>query len=333
MPDFIYTARTFEGERVSGRVAATTQREAVSLLSGRSLYPVEVAAEKPAGRRRGGRRVSGQTMATAYGQMAALMRSGVPLLRSLKVLTEQTSNTSLKEVLEEVCRRVEDGSTLADAMERHPKVFGEMAVNMVRAGGEGGFLEDALDRVAQFTEQQEDLKSRTMGALAYPMFLAAVGSIVVTGLLVFFVPSFAEMFDRLREQGELPALTDWLLATSLTLQKWWTVILIVLAVLLLYLRNQLATEAGRRLSDRLKLRVPMLGSVFQNLAVARFCRVLGTLLRNGVPILRSLEISRQACSNRMLADAVGAASENISAGEALAEPLERSGYFPAPWSR
>jgi general secretion pathway protein F/type IV pilus assembly protein PilC len=328
MPDFTYTARTLNGERINGTVAAATQREAVAILSGKSLFPVEVTAEKSAARRGLSRRVSGQVMATSYGQMAALMRSGVPLLRSLKVLTEQTSNNVLKEVLQDVCHRVEDGATLADAMDRYPKVFSEMAVNMVRAGGEGGFLEDALDRVAQFTEQQEDLKSRTLGALAYPLFLASVGTIIVSCLLIFFVPSFADMFDRLREQGELPFLTDWLLWTSTTLQTWWIMVLIVVLLIGLYVRNKLATEAGRRFGDRAKLRLPLLGPIFQNLAVARFCRVLGTLLRNGVPILKSLEISRKACSNRMLSDAVGQASENISAGEALAEPLARSGYFP-----
>ena len=328
MPDFTYIARTLDGERVNGTIAAATQREALSLLSGQSLFPVDVTAEKPASRLATSRRVSGQVMATSYGQMAALMRSGVPLLRSLTVLTEQTSNAALKEVLQDVCHRVEDGATLADAMDRYPKVFSEMAVNMVRAGGEGGFLEDALDRVAQFTEQQEDLKSRTLGALAYPMFLASVGTIIVSCLLIFFVPSFADLFDRLRQQGELPIVTDWLLWTSTTLQRWWIVILVVIALMVLYTRNQVATEAGRRLSDRVKLGLPMLGPIFQNLAVARFCRVLGTLLHNGVPILQSLEISRKACSNRMLSDAVEAASENIAAGEALAEPLDRSGYFP-----
>ncbi len=327
MPDFTYLARNGDGEKVSGRIVAATQREAASLLSGRALFPVKVEAEKTSGSLRI-RRVSGQVMANSYAQLAGLLRSGVPLLRSLSVLKDQSSNKSLRIVLEDVHHRVEDGSNMADAMERHPKVFSEMATNMVRAGGEGGFLEDVLDHVAQFTEQQEDLKSRTLGALAYPIFLGSVGTIVVVSLLVFFVPSFADLFDRLRERGELPAATDLLLLTSVTLQKWGLVILIGLVVLGAYIRNQMATESGRLLTDRIKLQLPLLGSVFQNLAVARFCRVLGTLLHNGVPILTSLEISRKAASNRILSAAVSEASENISAGESLAEPLAQSGYFP-----
>jgi general secretion pathway protein F/type IV pilus assembly protein PilC len=199
---------------------------------------------------------------------------------------------------------------------------------MVRAGGEGGFLEDALERIAQFTEQQEDLKSRTMGALAYPVFLASVGIVVVTGLLIFFVPNFAEIFDRLREQGELPAITDYLLWFSETLKRWWFVILAVVGIAVAYLRVYLGTEAGRRRGDYLRLKLPLVGGVFQSLAVARFCRVLGTLIHNGVPILKSLDVSRDASGNRILSEAIQKASENISSGESLAPPLAQSGHFP-----
>ena len=147
-------------------------------------------------------------------------------------------------------------------------------------------------------------------------------------LIIFFVPRFGEMFDSLRDRGELPVLTDWLLAFSNTLREWWLVVLMVLAFLFLLLRYRLQTEAGRRVSDGLKLRIPIAGTIFQNLAVARFCRVLGTLLRNGVPILKSLEISREAAGNRVLSDAISQASENITAGESLAKPLAASGHFP-----
>ena len=151
------------------------------------------------------RRVRGQQMAITYAQLSALMRSGVPLLRSLAVLREQSSHRTLKEVLEDVHHRVEEGASLAEAMAHYPGVFSDLAVQMVRAGGEGGFLEEALDRVAQFTEQSEDLKSRTVGALAYPIFLSVVGTLVVTVLIVFFVPRFAVIFESLRTRGELPA--------------------------------------------------------------------------------------------------------------------------------
>lgn len=329
MPDFSYIARDLHGQKVTGVLAAGSRREAIALLAGKSLFPIEVAAdEQQAKRSISRRRVSRQLVATTYAQLAALMRSGVPLLRSLTVLRDQTSHEGLKGILEDVHGRVEQGETLADAMVRHPRTFNEMAVSMVRAGGEGGFLEEALDRVASFTEQQEDLKARTMGALAYPVFLATVGTLVVGGLLVFFVPSFEEMFSRLRDRGELPAMTDWLLWFSKSLQSWgWVVLLAGLGVAL-YLRSRMTTSEGRRGFDAFKLSLPLVGKIFLNLAVARFCRVLGTLLRNGVPILKSLEISRETAGNRVLEEAIEQATENISSGESLAAPLAASGRFP-----
>jgi general secretion pathway protein F/type IV pilus assembly protein PilC len=293
------------------------------------LFPLNVAAAKAASAGfLQSKKVRGQQMAVVYAQLAALLRSGVPLLRSIAVLREQSSKPVLKEILNDVYAKVESGSTFAEAIARHPGAFGEMAVNMVRAGGEGGFLEDALERVAQFTEQQEDLKGRTMGALAYPIFLATVGTLVVMGLMIFFVPKFASLFDNLRERGELPAATEILLWISDTMRAWWWIVAIAAAGVYLWLKNWLATPQGRFVSDLLKLRAPVIGAIYQALAVSRFCRVLGTLLKNGVPILKSLEISREAAGNKLLSQAIADASENISAGQSLAEPLAASGYFP-----
>jgi general secretion pathway protein F/type IV pilus assembly protein PilC len=203
-----------------------------------------------------------------------------------------------------------------------------MAVSMVRAGGEGGFLEEALARVAEFTESQDDLRKRTVGAVAYPAFLAVTGTVIVTVLVVFFVPRFSQLFARLRERGELPPLTDLLLNGSEILQHWGLAILAVILGAFFFVRRWLRTEAGRWWRDRVRLRLPLAGPIFLGLAVSRFCRVLGTLLHNGVPILRSLEISRDATGNRVLAAAIGEATENISAGQPLAGPLAASGQFP-----
>jgi general secretion pathway protein F/type IV pilus assembly protein PilC len=274
------------------------------------------------------RRVNGQLMAITYSQLSALMRSGVPLLRAIGVIRDQTSHRGLKTVLDEVYHRVEEGATLADAMARYPRVFNELAVNMVRAGGEGGFLEEALERVAKFTEQFEDLKGRTTGALAYPVFLAVVGTTIVTVLIVFFVPRFAEVFENLRAKGEMPALTEWLLWFSNTIRGMWPVFLVGTVALVVFVRGRLATENGKKMADAIKIRIPLVGPVFLSLAVARFCRVLGTMLRNGVPILKSLEVSRDATGNRVLAQAIEEASENISGGQSLAAPLRACGHFP-----
>lgn len=328
MPDFVYVARDATGQRVTGSIAAASQREAVTLLAGQALFPLRVHSAPVQGPRMGGG-VKGQTMAVTYAQMASLLHSGVPLLRALEVLRKQVTNQTLSRALGAVRERVEQGSTLGDAMARHPRVFSEMAINMARAGGEGGFLEEALERVAAFTEQQEDLKARTVGALAYPIFLALVGSTIVTALIIFFVPQFDELFRSLRDQGELPALTEWLLWFSKSLKSWGLLVLLGAVMALVAVRAKLATEEGRVLRDRVKLKLPLLGPVFLSLAVARFCRVLGTLLRNGVPILKSLEISRETSGNLVLAGAILDALENISAGQSLATPLGASGHFPA----
>lgn len=328
MPEFSYTARNASGEKVTGTLTADGEHDMMGLLASRSLFPIEIRAESVVVEDQKIRRVPAQLMATTYAQMADLLQSGVPLLRTIEVLQKQTTHQRLKHVLGQLHRHVEDGATLAEAMRRFPRVFSEMAISMVSAGGEGGFLEEALSRVAEFTEAQEDLRKRTVGAVIYPAILAVVGSVVVVVLLVFFVPKFNDLFDQLRQRGELPLLTDWLLWTSDQIWRWGVVVIAVVVAIGWYIRRWLETEPGRLWNDRARLRLPLVGPIFLSLAVARFCRVLGTLLRNGVPILRSLDISSAATANRVLAAAIGEATENISAGQSLAEPLGRSGQFP-----
>jgi general secretion pathway protein F/type IV pilus assembly protein PilC len=330
MPTFAYIARDLSGKQVNGTVDATGEREVAAILSDRSLFPVSVKdvgtpAVSLLGRRK---KVKGQTMAVFYSQLASLLRAGVPMIRSLNVLAEQSSDTVLKEVIADIRNRVEEGEPLGDSMARFPRVFSEMACNMVRAGSEGGFLEDALNRVGDFTELQEDLKGRTISALAYPIFLFSVGTVVLSALLVFFVPKFDMLFERLRKTGQMPYATELLLAFSNFLQSYGWILLAVVAVALVSIRMKLQTDAGKAMADRAKLKIPVLGGILMNLAVARFCRVLGTLLGNGVPILKSLEISGTAAGNRLLRDSVSAAAENIRSGESLAKPLRASGHFP-----
>ena len=333
MPQFAYIARDMQGQKVAGTIEAGNPRDATAQLAARNLFPTEVKAaegkESVASRSSiTNRRVKGQVMATFYSQMSSLLRSGVPMLRAITVLSQQSTDATLSAVLTEIKGRVEDGEPLGQAMARYPKVFSDMGVNMTRAGAEGGFLEDALERVGTFTELQEDLKGRTISALAYPIFLFGVGSIVITILLVFFVPKFDLMFDRLREKGEMPWVTDALLSFSRMLQSYGWLLLLAMAAAIFYLRVRLASEAGKEWADRVKLKIPVLGGILMNLAVARFCRVLGTLLGNGVPILKSLDISRTATGNRLLSRSIADAAENIRSGDTLASPLKASGHFP-----
>src|SRR5436309_926226 len=203
MAEFTYEARAKTGTMNQGTLTAGSEREAMAILDARGLFPVRIQAIQSQASRRWGKKVKGRHLATMYSQLADLLHSGVPLLRSLEILERQSVQPAVTEVLREVRAEVADGTGLSEAMSQHPHVFNELTVSMVKAGQEGGFLEDVLKRVADFTEHQEDLKSKVVGALAYPVFLAAVGTIVLLILVVFVVPKFERTFDKLRERGDL----------------------------------------------------------------------------------------------------------------------------------
>jgi general secretion pathway protein F/type IV pilus assembly protein PilC len=328
MPEFNYDALSKAGQKSSGTLTATSEREAASMLDARGLFPVNIKAIRAKGSSGSGKRVKGRIMATFYAQLADLMHSGVPLLKALDVLEAQSVHPGLSAVLREVRAKVADGITLADAMRPFPNVFNELAVSMVRAGQEGGFLEDVLKRIAAFTDHQEDLKGKVVGALAYPVFLAVVGLIVLNVLVIFFVPKFEQIFQKLKEKDELPALTTGLMGLSHFMQDyWWVVIGLVVGSYVLY-RKWVRTESGRLKMDRFRLRLPGFGKLYLGLSLSRFTRILGTMLHNGIPILKALQIAKDSTGNKVLAHAIEQSAENITAGQKLAEPFRRNEYFP-----
>ncbi len=328
MPEFTYVAMG-RGGRSQGNLTAASEREVLAMLDARGLSPISIVPAKPASR--GfvwGRRVKSRYMAAFYAQLADLIKSGVPLLKSLDILERQTSQGIFAQVIREIRARVADGSGLAEAMSQHPNIFNELAVSMVRAGQEGGFLEDVLRRIADFTEHQEDLKSKVIGALAYPIFLAVAGFTVLNVLVIFFVPKFEPIFKKLEEKGELPSLTSGLIAASRFIQGWWWLILALLIAGFFSLRAWMKSDSGRLVVDAWKLRIPGAGTIYLNLAVARFSRILGTLLQNGIPILQALRIAKGSAGNRVLSDAIEKAAENLKGGSALARPLAAANLFP-----
>jgi general secretion pathway protein F/type IV pilus assembly protein PilC len=330
MPDFEYIAREISGREVTGLLTAGSEQEVVSSLAGKSLFPTRIALAETAVRQQQsvGKRVAAKHLAIVYSQLSDLLSSGVPLLRSLEILEQQASRPAVTAVLQDVRQQVADGTRLADSMRKHPRVFGELAISMVRAGEEGGFLEDALKRISIFTEHHEDLKNRVMGAMAYPAFLMVACIGIVMGILVFLVPKFAPVFDRLAEKGELPLATVILLSGSDLLQKYGIWMAAGIAIAGGWLYNYTKTDEGRMRFDGIRLRLKGLGPIVRSLAISRFCRILGTLLKNGVPILQSLRIAKDATGNRVLSEAISVAAESISAGKSLARPLGSSGHFP-----
>jgi general secretion pathway protein F len=330
MPDFDYIARELTGKQVTGTLSAGSEKDALSVLQSQSLFPMQIGLSEATRKQavKGSKRVPAKYLTVFYNQLSDLLRSGVPLLRSMQLLEDQISHPALKFVVEDVREQVAEGTRLNDAMRRHPKAFNSLTVSMVRAGEEGGFLEDVLARVAAFNDHQEELKGKVTGAMVYPLFLMIVGSIIVTVLMVVFVPEFAQMFKRMEDDGKLPWATVTLMGFSRWLQNWWYLIfpsIIGGIIWVLYYISE-SKDAQDKL-DAWKLKAPGLGPIVQNLAVARFCRMLGTLLNTGVPILQSLRIAKDASGNAVLSKAIGDAADNVSGGKSLAIPLRARGQF------
>lgn len=330
MPEFNYEAMASTGIRTQGTLIASSEREVMAMLDARGLFPVRIGSKKAIASGSTGRRkrVNSRHLATFYAQLADLLHSGVPLLRSLSILERQAASPALVEVLREIHARVSDGTGLAEAMAQHPRVFDDLSVSMIRAGQEGGFLEDVLRRIANFTEHQEDLKAKVTGAMAYPVFLAVVGFIVLNILVIFFVPRFEPIFKKLDEKGELPGITVAIVGLSHLLQNYMIFVLAFVALLFYAFRRWAATESGRRQLDAIRLRIPGAGKIFLHLAISRFSRILGTMLHNGIPILQALRIAKDSTGNKILSDAIEQAAENVKGGDRLAEPLAACKYFP-----
>ncbi len=334
MPSFEYSARRPTGHMESGTLVAASRREVLQLLSAQSLIPIQLQeSTKPQSisqRLTGGRslKVSRAAVGTMFDQLSHLLEAGVPLLKSLEILSDQAADPTQKEQLQAISQQVASGRTLADALKAHPETFSDLIVSLVHAGEEGGFLEESLTRIARLTQRQEELRSRVMGALTYPLFLVVVGTVVVTGMMTFFVPKFAPLFDRLRQRGELPTATTLLLGASQSLRTYGILWLALAIGVVLAVRRWLKSELGQEWLDQRKLTVRGLGPILRSLALSRFCRVLGTLLKNGVPLLKSLRIAKDATGNRVLARAFQRAADNVSSGKSLVAPLRASGQFP-----
>ena len=270
-----------------------------------------------------------EVVADTLTQLADLLGGGVSLLDSMNILSEQSADAQMRDVLADIRDRVADGANLDEAMAAHPKVFSDLVVSMVRAGLEGAFLEESLQHVSAFLQKQDQLRAKVIGAMTYPIVLLIVGFIVTIVLVLYIVPMFEPFFERLQRSGNgLPGVTVALLFVSHALLKYGVFLALAAGVLVVALKRLIDTSRGRRAFDIIKLRMPVVGGVYHSTAVSRFCRVLGTLLRNGVPILKSLDISAESTGNVLLKDTVRQSAENISSGNSLAAPLASSGLIP-----
>jgi general secretion pathway protein F/type IV pilus assembly protein PilC len=331
MPDYIYTARNAAGNDVTGKLTANSKREALDTLHRLSLFPIRVegAQQGPMTIRWFRRRISDSQIAATLSQLADLLENGVPVLSAFQVLIKQAANPTLREILLDIHDRVANGESIDSAFSSYSNIFNDLTINIIRAGSAGAFLEDALRRTSRFLEQQAELKGKIIGAMIYPAILFVVGTSVVIVLLLFFVPQFMPFFEEMEAAGNpLPWTTQSLLQLRKILVNYGLYLAGISVFLIIWIQGQLSTKWGIRILDRIKLRIPLMGPILLNSAVSRFCRVLGTLLENGVPILRSLDISSQSTGNTILADAVKRSAENVSSGEPLSKPLADSGIVP-----
>lgn len=321
MSTFAYIARDPAGQRVTGTLAAPSEQAVLTELHGRDLSPLQVhqVAERPHLKRR----VSSRHLATAYRQLSDLLRVGMPLLRALQLLGRSKSNPRLAAVMATIAEDIAEGSRLGDAMSRHTEAFPPVQVAMIRAGERGGFLEQVFARLGTFLENQADMRAKVIGNLIYPVVLLTVGAAIVVAALVFFVPQFQDFYSRI----ELPLPTKILLGASALLTRYWVFVTLAIIGVIVTCAWLWRKPSVRRTLARWQLRLPKLGPLLSSLAIARFARILGTLLGNGVPMLAAMKISRNAVGHILLAEAIDEAAEAVRAGEPLAEPLAASGMF------
>ena len=321
MAMFAYSARDQEGRKVSGRMEASNQQAALFELESQGLAPMELStASASAGSTRSS---SPRVMSRFYRQLSDLLKSGVPLLRSLRLLGGMKSNARLSEVILRVADSVEDGERLADAMTRHEQVFPDIQISMIRAGERAGFLDDALERLGLFLERRAELRSKVIGNMIYPIVLLTVGAGIVLAALIFFVPRFEEFYADM----ELPLATRILMASSDFVIGWWPLILFISGGTFFLLFSRRRDPAQRLRIERINLGLPVIGPLTRSLACARFCRILGTMLENGIPLVESMKIARSSIGSATLEQALADAVDAVESGETLARPLAQSDFM------
>ncbi len=326
MPSFTYRAVSEAGKPVAGVLTAENYQVALRLLDEQALYPIKVTEGIEESRLPfyGRRRVRPRHLTTFYSQLADLLEAGVPMLRSLDVLSGKGSQGTLTQVVKDLRESVAGGMSLGDAMGKHPRVFSPLHASMVRAGEQGGFLEEVLQRIAIFSEKQDELRNKVVGAMIYPTILVFVGSAVVVLLMVVVVPKIRQY---LRPET-FNALTVAVFAVCDLLKDHYIAVILALLAVILAVSSILKTKWGQRAFELFKLKAPVLGGVLTMVAICRFCRILGTMLRNGVPILQALRISKDSAGNAILAEVIEDAGDSVRKGAALSTPLGECGLFP-----
>ncbi|MDI7266494.1 MAG: type II secretion system inner membrane protein GspF [Myxococcota bacterium] len=338
MPLFEYRGVAASGRTVKGARDWDGPESAKAALRREGIVPTEIREASAPGAAAGGDGAAATTprhsfrqrarpadVSLATRQLATLSRAGIPLVEALSAVIEQTPRMELGRALVEVRNRVNEGESLADSMRRHGRIFPDYYANMVHAGEQSGTLDMVLDRLADFYETQGRLRGKVQAALTYPIIMSILGTVIVGILMVVVVPKVAGIFRDFGKQ--LPWYTDALIAVSSLVVDWWWAMAVVLLVSILGFRAWRRSRSGRAAWDRIVLRLPVAGDLAMKIAIARFARTLGTLLRSGVPVLKAMDITRGVMGNVELERIVGEARTAVQEGESIAVTLKRSGRF------
>jgi type IV pilus assembly protein PilC len=355
MPKFSYVAMDSRGKETKGTLEVGSQNEAIARLKEMNFFPTKVVEEKggkpeakksgppakPTGKK-GSKgaldfqikipglsgRVKPKVLTAFTRQLATLVDAGLPLLRGLRVLEKQEKNVTLKEIIGQLGVSIEGGSTFSEGLAQHPKVFNRLFVNMVKAGELGGVLEVVLARLSEFMEKAQKIKGKVIAAMFYPAAVITVAVVILAVLMVWVVPKFKDIFKDMLPGKPLPGFTRFVLGISDAIASHFILTFIFCVVIVGSLIAFIRTRAGRRLFDKFKLNMPVLGPVISKVAISRFTRTLGTLVSSGVPILQALTIVKETSGNVIVGAAVGAVHESVKEGETITAPLEASGVFP-----
>jgi type II secretory pathway component PulF len=329
MPAYRYTARDKFGKAMNGVMEASGDEIVASKLDGLGYTPVSIQEKKKdiisldsLQRYRG---VSLEDLILFNRQFSTLVSAGIPMLSSLNALSEQTENKTMKGVINTIRNDIEGGSSLSDALARHPKVFSSLYVSMIQAGETAGSLDEILDRLATLAEHEKDTRAKMRAATLYPKIVVTAISAAFIVLVTFVVPRFAAMFSRF--EATLPLPTRVMIGINDIVHHYWYLMIIVPAAIVLGFHWYINTEKGKLRWDGLKIRVPIFGPLFLKIAMSRFTHILGMLMRSGVPILDTLEIASATVANTVISRELEKLRESVRGGSELSEPLKRSGVF------
>ncbi|HEV2063470.1 MAG TPA: type II secretion system F family protein [Thermoanaerobaculia bacterium] len=327
MPNYVWKGRNRTGLVQEGVLAAESKDAAVASLRRQNIVVTGIRERgKEISLVKMRRKVNPKTLAIFTRQFSVMIDAGLPLVQCLEILANQQEHKSFQKILLQVRQDVEAGSTLADAMQRHPKAFNNLYVNMIAAGEAGGILDTILQRLAIYIEKAVKLASQVKSALIYPIAVIVIAAIVVAVILLKVIPTFAALFTGLG--AELPMPTRVVIQASNFLARYFILILIAIAGLIFAFQRYYATYQGRRVVDGLVLKLPILGMIMRKIAVARFCRTLATLTSSGVPILEALDITARTAGNAIVEDALIETKTAVEGGKTIVEPLRESGIFP-----